>query len=312
MPRISPKLVKQALKQSSLLPPLLRANPNLEQAKLELKWIKNELPKSQWHNAIHRRSKFEPLQYILGSQPFGTLDILCRQNVLIPRWETEEWVMKISALIRRYHLQTDGQLKILDVCTGTGCIPLLLNHELSEVQNIPLEVHACDISKEAVDLSMANLKKYEETHQLSSQNVKFSKGDIFDENVLQNILSDKELNLVTSNPPYIPIDDFNSPVLMNGIEKSVRQYEPSMALIGENEFYEALIKNVILKLHSEGFVFEVGYIEQVEFVSNLLREEKSNWKCGMMKDSSGNVRCVIGWTKDSKMNYLHELCDIIY
>lgn len=45
MPRISPKLVKQALRDSRLLPPLLRANPNLEQAKLELKWIKNELPK---------------------------------------------------------------------------------------------------------------------------------------------------------------------------------------------------------------------------------------------------------------------------
>lgn len=311
MPRISPKLVKQALRDSRLLPPLLRANPNLEQAKLELKWIKNELPKSQWHDAIRRRSKLEPLQYILGSQPFGALDILCRRNVLIPRWETEEWVMRISALVRKYHSQADGQLKILDVCTGSGCIPLLLNYELSEVQNIPLKVHGCDISKEAVDLSMTNLKKYEEIYPLSSQNIEFSKGDIFDESILQNILLDKKLSLVTSNPPYIPIHDFNSPVLINGIEKSVRQYEPSIALVGENEFYEALVKNVILKLNPEGFVFEVGYIEQVEFVANMLAQ-KSYWLCGMMKDSSGNVRCVVGWMKGSKMQSLQEVCEVIY
>lgn len=311
MPRISPKLVRKALKDTRLLPPLLRANPNLEQAKLELKWIKNELPKSQWHDAIRRRSKLEPLQYILGSQPFGALDILCRRNVLIPRWETEEWVMKISALIGKYHSQIEGQLKILDVCTGSGCIPLLLNYELSEMQNIPLKVHGCDISEEAVDLSVTNLKKYQEIYPMSSQNIEFSRGDIFDENLLQSILSDKELSLVTSNPPYIPIHDFNSPANINGIEKSVRQYEPSIALLGENEFYEALVKNVLFKANVEGFVFEVGYIEQVEFVAKMLAH-KSNWLCGMMRDSSGNVRCVIGWLKSSKMEYLREVCEVIY
>lgn len=311
MPRISPKLVKQALRDSPLLIPLLRANPNLEQAKLELRWIKSELPRSQWLDAIRRRSKLEPLQYILGSQPFGALDILCRRNVLIPRWETEEWVLKISALIRKHHIRSDKQLNILDVCTGSGCIPLLLNYELSEVQNIPLNIHACDISKDAVGLSIENLKKYGEKYPLSSKNVEFSKGDVFDEDILKNILSNKELNLVTSNPPYIPLHDFNSPVHINGIEKSVRQYEPSIALLGENEFYEALIKNIILKLHLESFVFEVGYTEQVEFVANML-QENINWQCGMMKDSSGNVRCVVGWLKNSKMNYLQELCEIIY
>lgn len=311
MPRISPKLIKQALRDSPLLPPLLRANPNLEQAKLELKWIKSELPRSQWLDAIRRRSKLEPLQYILGSQPFGALDILCRRNVLIPRWETEEWVLKISALIRKHHLRADNKLRILDVCTGSGCIPLLLNYELSEVQNIHVKINACDISKDAVDLSIENLKKYEEEYPLSSENVKFSEGDIFDENILKNILSSKELSMVTSNPPYIPLHDFNSPVYINGIEKSVRQYEPSLALLGENEFYEALIKNIILKLHLESFVFEVGYIEQVEFVAYML-QENIDWQCGMMKDSSGNVRCVVGWLKNSKMNYLQQLCEIIY
>lgn len=312
MPRISPKLVKQASRHSPLLPPLLRANPNLGQAKLELKWIKSELPESKWDDAIYRRSRLEPLQYILGSQPFGALDILCRRNVLIPRWETEEWAMKISALIRKHHLPKDEPLRILDVCTGSGCIPLLLNYELSEVQKIPVDIYACDISKDAIDLSIANLEKYASTYQESSNNVKFTEGDIFDEDLLKRIIPDKTLDLVVSNPPYIPIVDFNSPISMNGIEKSVRQYEPSIALLGENEFYEALVKNVILKLQSQGFVFEAGYTEQVEYVANFLQHRNPNWQCGVMKDGAGNVRCVIGWLTGSKMQYLREICDTVY
>lgn len=307
MPRISPRLVKQALRHSPLLPPLLRANPNFEQAKLELKWIKNELPKNKWADAVRRRSRLEPLQYILGSQPFGALDILCQRNILIPRWETEEWVLKVSASIQKHHVR-DEPLKILDVCTGSGCIPLLMNYELSEVYNIPVDIHAFDISQQAIELSNLNLKKYGNNYSRSSKNVHFTEGDIFN----NNDISGKAFNLVLSNPPYIPADDYNSPVSMNGVEKSVRQYEPSLAFIGENEFYEALVKNIVLKLLSQAFVFEVGYIQQVQYVNDLVRKASENWHCGMMNDGAGNVRCVVGWVKDSKMSYLKEICDTIY
>lgn len=311
MPRISPKILKKALQHSSLLPPLLKANPNLDQAILELKWIKDELPKNQWLDAVHRRSKLEPLQYILGSQPFGSLDILCKPNVLIPRWETEEWALKLSGVVGTNLQNAASPINIVDICTGSGCIPLLLHHELAEIWNVQADIYACDISRHALDLSLENLKKYEEAHQRQSK-VRFKIADIFDKNSLKNIIPGSLLDLVISNPPYIPLDDFNSPVLQNGVEKSVRLYEPTLALVGENEFYEALINNVVLTLDVSGFVFELGYKEQVEYVVHLLKQRNKNWVCGVMKDSNANVRCVVGWLAASKMSFLHELCDEVY
>ena len=88
MSRISAKLIRDARRISPFLPRLLPANRTIEQASLELKWIKQELPKEDWNDAVNQRYQLVPLQYILGSQPFGELNIKCTQGVLIPRWET--------------------------------------------------------------------------------------------------------------------------------------------------------------------------------------------------------------------------------
>ena len=78
---------------------------------------------------VRRRSRGETLQYIIGNQPFGDLEILCRVGVLIPRPETETYTQNLASLLKQ--LQQAGKweqsnLKVLDLCTGTGCIAFLL------------------------------------------------------------------------------------------------------------------------------------------------------------------------------------------
>lgn len=290
MVRVTRALVRVARSHSRLLPPLLRAVP-LEQAKQELMWIQCELPQKEWVQAVRRRSKLEPLQYILGTQPFGELDIICRKGVLIPRWETEEWVTKLTSCLLKQQ-----NINIIDACTGSGCIPLLLHHQLTQERTIV----GFDISHDAISLSKDNLRKYEKGYGKSS--VRFEKVNVFDTDVVHK-LGLSECDIVVSNPPYIPLDDYKLPVSHNGVEKSVRLYEPSLALIGDLEFYEALVKNVVLPLKCRGFVFELGYMEQVEYTSKLVKE--LGWETKPYYDTAGKIRAIVGWRGDSS---LQDMC----
>ncbi|EMG48715.1 Mitochondrial ribosome protein, small subunit [Candida maltosa Xu316] len=203
MPRLTGRLIREARRISPLLPGLLPVNRTIERALLELKWIKNELPENEWKQAVRQRSRFVPLQYILKSQPFGELNILCKKGVLIPRWETEEWCLRLTE-----HLNSSGlkNLSILDVCTGSGCIPLLMSHELSGTN---ANIYAFDVSEQAVSLANENLSSYKLKYN-TQINLNIYQADVFDPEVIKNIKLPK-LDLVTSNPPYIPQSDYIKP-----------------------------------------------------------------------------------------------------
>ncbi|GEQ69359.1 hypothetical protein JCM33374_g3030 [Metschnikowia sp. JCM 33374] len=269
-----------------MLVPLLKATGSLELAKTELRWIQKELPRSKWTHAITRRSKLEPLQYILGTQPFGPLEILCERNVLIPRWETEEWVTKTAEVLGASSMKS---LSILDACTGSGCIPLLLKYLLPQAQ-----IQAFDFSEDAISLSSRNMEH-------TGLQVHFWKQDLFGFKVTGELPS---VDLVTSNPPYIPEEDYKKPVTLNGPEMSVRKYEPREALVGHLEFYKSLVDKMILPLKAKGLVFELGYEDQaMETAKNL----PCGWSCGRYIDSANNLRCVVAWEDGSSMESLKHL-----
>lgn len=283
MPRVSGKLARLVGKSSRLLLPLLRATKDLTAAKNELRWIQNELPKDKWVLAVKRRGQLEPLQYILGSQPFGPLDIKCEPGVLIPRWETEEWTSALADSLD--HLPS---LNVLDACTGTGCIPLLLKH-----RSPSWSVKAFDVAPEAVELAKLNSKSL-------GIDVGVHHHNLFDDLPKEY----GEVDLVTSNPPYIPLGDYHKPVYLDGPEKSVRMYEPELALVGHLKFYKALIEKVVRPLNCSGFVFELGYEDQVEATIGLLGEY---WEHGKLYDSAGKLRCVLGWRKGSSLEALQNM-----
>lgn len=306
MPRISPTALRTATKTLSLLARLLRGLRDLPQATRELQWIKNELPPSQWKSAVVRRSRNEPLQYILGSQPFGVLNIKCRPGALIPRWETEEWVLEVAEILKQHY--EGSTLTVVDACTGTGCIPLLLEQELGG--NTQVQTFGFDASSDALKVALENVTLV--GRQFENCTTTILQGDLLDKMLLHSI-NITDANLITANPPYIPENDYKLPVLLNGVEKSARMYEPRMALVGDTDFYSALINNLVRPLGACGFVFELGYDHQADHVNEYLQEKsKRIWGVGRRYDSAGNIRCVIGWKVGSNLECLSKLCQSIY
>ncbi|OBT41072.1 hypothetical protein VE00_10306 [Pseudogymnoascus sp. WSF 3629] len=259
MPRLSNELLRHAFTINPLLPPLLRTCRTLPSAHNELRWLqqhvdarletkfgrKKDVPARLRRrcvvNLVKKRARGVPLQYILGSQPFGDLDILCRKGVLIPRQATEEYTFRLSSiLLSTPSLRTDPkQIRILDLCTGTGCIPLLLLSLLSPT--LKTTVTGVDISPTA--LALARLNTTHNSPPLSSAHAcaRFASGDVLASGAAlldeahreredEGWYGDETFDVVTANPPYISRLGFN-----RDTERSVRNFEPQLALVPEEE-----------------------------------------------------------------------------
>ena len=320
MPRLSNSLLRYARHINPLLPLLLRTCRDLSSARNELRWLREHILTSPgasspsrptWQGELYRlcldRSKGKPLQYILGNQPFGDLDITCRPGVLIPRSvydalkfrfiaknafspETEAYTTHLAKLVCKNITKWSSadslppcppQLRILDLCTGTGCIPLLLHALLSSLTT-DLLLHGVDISSNAVALAKQNLRwNIGQTHlqQVANDQVTFSQGDIFH---LSPILEGK-WDILVSNPPYISPHSF-----ARETSHSVRKFEPKMALVPPDScaifdgyrdalkwdlavgdaFYPRLLE-IAIQVNAKLFLVEVADMEQAKRVAAL-------------------------------------------
>ncbi|KAK2734542.1 hypothetical protein FQN57_001647 [Myotisia sp. PD_48] len=310
MPRLPFSLVWHAHRIDPLLPLLLRECRDIRSARNELRWLTENAREtahpSKWQaklrNMVEQRATGKPLQYILGDQPFGDLEILCRPGVLIPRPDTESYTHRIArVLLSFHHNQPDRHpTRILDLCTGTGCIPLLLHSLLAP--SIPnLSIVGVDISAAALSLSKENLEYNIQKGNLlprARQEVQFVHADILESDSLLPKLFiplsgesvgpssySKTWDLLISNPPYISMHDFN-----NGTTKrSVRLYEPSLALVPrpqqevrgvsinftharEDTFYPHLLA-ISAQLNSRFTVVECGSLAQARRVAKLSMEQ---------------------------------------
>ncbi|KAI8985968.1 S-adenosyl-L-methionine-dependent methyltransferase [Pilobolus umbonatus] len=159
----------------------------------------------------------KPLQYILGTQPFCGLEIVTRPPVLIPRWETEEWTNRIIELLRPRLSSSKPPFRILDVCTGTGCIGLALAAHLPKDS---VEITGLDISNDAITLAQENLL----IHKSMIKNpIEFHQKDIF------QYERDSTFNLIVSNPPYISHEEYKN------IDPGVKDWEDPRALVTEED-----------------------------------------------------------------------------
>lgn len=126
----------------------------------------------------------KPLAYIIGYVYFCGLKIFCKPPVLIPRSETEDLV---NSLIKRLDVYRNYSLKILDLCSGSGCIGFALAESFPN-----FEVLGVDLNQQALDLAQHNKKM------LGLKNINFLKSDLFEN------LGEQKFDIVVSNPPYIP------------------------------------------------------------------------------------------------------------
>ncbi|KAL4747638.1 hypothetical protein BDW72DRAFT_182084 [Aspergillus terricola var. indicus] len=193
------------------------------------------------------RSRGVPLQYILGDQPFGELDIKCTKGVLIPRHETEAITFHTAKLIqdRMSCVERNGAapLRILDLCTGTGCISLLLHGLLSP--HFPrLSIVGVDISAAAIRLAKENVERNVRLGSLSERaltEVDFQHGDVlefsssplskledlFERTTGLSASSGPHCDVIISNPPYVSVEEYHD----GTTSRSVRLFEPKLALV---------------------------------------------------------------------------------
>lgn len=216
-----------------------------------------EVPLS-YRNAVEQLIAGRPIQYVLGEAPFYGRNFIVTEAVLIPRRETEELVYGVIQGHR-----APGQ-RILDIGTGSGCIPATLALELPDS-----EVFAVDISQEALDLAKRNA-------QLHGGNVGFQRLDI-----LQEALPWKDLDVIISNPPYVTEREKDQ---MSG---HVLLHEPHLALFVPDHdpllFYREIAKKALSALRpggrlyveiNEAFGLEtVKLMEESGFVNVLLKQD---------------------------------------
>ncbi|KAJ7091206.1 S-adenosyl-L-methionine-dependent methyltransferase [Mycena epipterygia] len=246
---------------------LLSSRLGKRQASLEYKWMKRATsPILSLDQMVTRRVAGEPLQYILAEQPFGPLTIKLRPPVLIPRPETEDWTIRLAELL---HPTPARPISVLDLGTGTGCIPLLLCHLLPAGT---VRAHGVDISSDAVKLAAENaaLCGFSASPADTSRNMfQPIQSSFLDPRFPQLLVGvDPPFDVVTSNPPYIA-DNCKLP-------SSVIDYEDPKALFGGPDgldFYHAIAALVGRKgfLNADGVVaVEVGE-GQAECVQKIFK-----------------------------------------
>lgn len=231
---------------------------------LNEEWSDFEEKKNRILFKLIQLKKHRPVQYILGETEFFGMKFFVNENVLIPRPETEElieWILSENV---------NSDLKIIDIGTGSGCIPVVLKKYLPET-----EIFALDFSEKALETAHNNAG----FHQTE---IRFLQDDFLKMNFDELPVFD----IIVSNPPYIAEHE------KTGMNKNVTGFEPHSALFVPNEntsiFYERIIEFAKQKLNPNGKIY-------VEINQNLAQETKELFLkefqiVELRKDISGNFR----------------------
>ena len=265
-------------------------NKNIEDASMKVKMILSDtLNKEKEYLLVHDQDELDedilkvfderlnklisgkPIQYILNKQDFMGLHFYVDENVLIPQPDTEnlvEEVIKISKTLK----MCKEQLKVLDMCTGSGAIAVSLSKYIDKAL-----IYASDISINALDVAKKNAKS-------NSLDITFIHSDLFNDIEISN-----QFDIIVSNPPYIETE------VIKSLSKEVQE-EPIIALDGGKDgldFYREIIKCAKEYLIKDGYlVLEIGY-DQKDSVIKLLQDNDYK-NIYSKKDLSGNDRVVVG------------------
>ena len=230
----------------------------------------DRVPETQQEEAyrgmIQKRSQRIPLQHLTGEQDFMGLTFRVNENVLIPRQDTE---ILVEEILRDMH----GGMRILDVCTGSGCILISLLNYSNECQGVGV-----DLSKEALEIARENAAKL-----IPEEDCTFIESDLLEK-------VEGKFDIVVSNPPYIASS------VIETLMPEVREHEPRMALDGRADglhFYRRIIKECQPFLNGGAKVFfEIGF-DQGEAVREMM-ERNGFLEVSVVKDYAGLDRVVLG------------------
>jgi len=228
------------------------------------------------HKLIHEKM---PLDYLIGTVQFDSVNILVEPPILIPRYETEEWTIYIINLLKKLN---NAKLSILDMCTGSGCIAIALAKAFPNAQ-----IWAVDIADEAIKCTEKNIAHNR------VENVKVVQSNLF-----SNLSDDLQFDLIVSNPPYISAQEWQE------LDEQVKNWEDVRALKANDDGL-ALLKKIIeqapayLKKNKEmddlgvpQLALEIGY-QQGETVKSFMLS-KGYSAVEIWKDLGEKDRVVVG------------------
>lgn len=220
-------------------------------------------------NWIRQRAEHIPLQQLTGEQDFMGLTFAVNEHVLIPRQDTE---ILVEEVLKELH---DG-MRVLDMCTGSGCILLSLLHYSNDCEGLGV-----DLSAEALEVAGRNVLKVLTPEK--AEHAHFLQSDLFEK-------VEGKFEIIVSNPPYIASAEVEK------LMPEVRDHEPRMALDGTEDglyFYRRIIEEAGKHLVSSGMLFfEIGY-DQGQAVSELMRTE-GYCEVQVVQDYAGLDRVVFG------------------
>ena len=234
-----------------------------------------EEEESEYRKAIAMRSTRIPLQHITGVQEFMGLEFKVNRHVLCPRQDTE---CLVEEVMRYLH---DGS-RILDMCTGSGCILLSLLHYSNHCSGLGV-----DISKEALQVASENVSSIaamKRPNPWDENTVKLIHSDLFSE------VPKEKFDIIVSNPPYI------ASAVIPTLMEEVREHEPMSALDGMDDglfFYRKIVAESREYLTKEGMLFfEIGH-DQGQAVSEMMKNAGYQ-DVTVVKDFAGLDRVVYG------------------
>ena len=216
---------------------------------------------------VKRRAQHEPLQYIIGFSDFMNARIRVNENVLIPRIETEQLV---EIILDRH--PGEEALDVMDLGTGSGCIPIAL-----KMERPGWNVSGIDISKEALELAEENAAHNE-------VDVAFSEGDI---TAPDTISPESPIDLLISNPPYITYEEKDT------LEPQVKEYEPEQALFCEDmeEMYGSIIRFASRNLADSGSLYLELHEDHASQMLSLF--DGNSWDAAIRNDYDKKPRFLI-------------------
>lgn len=225
----------------------------------------------EYNNNIDSIIMGKPLQYITNKQEFMKMKFFVNESVLIPQPDTEILVEKVLEICNKFFV--NQEIKILDLCTGSGAIAISLYKYLKDENK---KIFASDISDKAIEVAKLNSKE-------NGTKIEFIQSNMFEQ------IAENNFDIIVSNPPYIEREELKK------LPKDVR-HEPHIALDGGNDgldFYRIIAENAYKYIKSKGILcLEIGYNQKNEVVK-ILEETGKYDNIEAYKDLSGNDRCIV-------------------
>ena len=224
---------------------------------------------------VARAGEHEPIAYLTGKAHFFNLEFEVTRDVLIPRPDTETLVENVLQFART--APGFESPRILDLCTGSGCIAAAIAHHLKNAVVI-----ATDISERAVEVARRNVEKLGLTGRVTVE-----PGDLFEP--LSRLPDPQPFNLIVANPPYIPTGQIPT------LDRNVRDFEPVQALDGGLDglvVHRRIIETVPERLLADGRIYLEIAFDQGAAVSEILSAHDAFDDVRILKDFERRERVV--------------------